>query len=117
MAGYAVLQLLIICQNPAAIEVAKTTWRHPDTVTAGMLRRALFWIIQLPFIIDLNIIGCAATTGVYFLRVHSSEKVVAELYIGYLYWLLCDICSGWKLGISDTFLSGGCGLWLSHESI
>ena len=45
MAGYALLQLLTICQNSAAIEVAKTAWRQPDTVTAGMLRRALFWII------------------------------------------------------------------------
>ena len=45
MAGYALLQLLTICQNSAAIEVAKTAWRHPDTVTAGMLRRVLFWII------------------------------------------------------------------------
>ncbi len=45
MAGYALMQLLTICKNSAAIEVAKTPWRHPDTVTAGMLRRALFWII------------------------------------------------------------------------
>ncbi len=45
MAGYALLQLLTIFQNSAAIEVANTPWRHPCTVTAGMLRRALFWII------------------------------------------------------------------------
>ena len=45
MAGYALVQLLTICQNSAAIAVAKIAWRHPDTVTAGMLRRALFWII------------------------------------------------------------------------
>lgn len=45
MAGYAFLQLLTICQNSAAIAVAKVPWRQPDTVTAGMLRRALSWII------------------------------------------------------------------------
>ena len=45
MAGYALVQLLTICKSSAAIEVARTPWRHPDTVTAGMLRRALFWII------------------------------------------------------------------------
>ena len=45
MAGYALVQLLTICQNSAAIAVAKIAWRHPDTVTAGMLRRTLFWII------------------------------------------------------------------------
>lgn len=45
MAGYALLQLLTICQNSVAIEVAKTPWRNVGTVTAGMLRRALFWII------------------------------------------------------------------------
>ena len=33
MAGYALLQLLTICQNSAAIAVAKTPWRSPDTVT------------------------------------------------------------------------------------
>ena len=45
MAVYAFLQLLTICQNSAAIAVAKVPWRQPDTVTAGMLRRALSWII------------------------------------------------------------------------
>ena len=43
--GYVIVQLLTICQNSAAIAVARTAWRRPDTVTAGMLRRALFWII------------------------------------------------------------------------
>ncbi|KEQ17501.1 hypothetical protein GZ78_17220 [Endozoicomonas numazuensis] len=45
MAGYALMQLLTICQNPAAIAIAKIAWRLPDTVTAGTLRRAMFWII------------------------------------------------------------------------
>ena len=38
MAGYALLQLLTICQNPATIELAKSAWKNPHTVTAGMLR-------------------------------------------------------------------------------
>ena len=42
---YALVQLLTICLNSSAIAVAKIPWRPPDTVTAGMLRRALFWII------------------------------------------------------------------------
>ncbi|UYM17444.1 hypothetical protein [Endozoicomonas euniceicola] len=42
MAGYALVQLLTICQNPAAIALAKTAWRNPHTVTAGMLRGAAF---------------------------------------------------------------------------
>ena len=53
MAGYALVQLLTICQNPAAIALAKTAWRSPHTVTAGMLRRALFWIIP-----QFRIRGC-----------------------------------------------------------
>ena len=39
MAGYALVQLLTICKSSAAIEVARTPWRHPDTVTAGMLNQ------------------------------------------------------------------------------
>ena len=43
--GYVLMQLLTICQSSAAIAIAKTAWSHPDTATAGILRRALSWII------------------------------------------------------------------------
>lgn len=45
MAGYALLQLLTVCQTSAARAVVDIPWRKPDTVTAGMLRVALLRII------------------------------------------------------------------------
>nr|MDT0253596.1 transposase [Endozoicomonas sp.] len=45
MAGYALLQLLTICKNEAAVRVAKIDWRLPGTVTAGTLMRPLRLII------------------------------------------------------------------------
>ena len=45
IAGYALLQLLSICMNTAALKVARIDWRKTDTVTAGMLRQALKLII------------------------------------------------------------------------
>ena len=47
MAGYALLQLLTVCQNHSARAITDIPWRNPDTVTAGMLRTALSGIIPL----------------------------------------------------------------------
>ena len=46
MAGYALLQLLTVCHNKAARAITDIPWRNPDTVTAGMLRKALSDIIS-----------------------------------------------------------------------
>jgi len=45
MAGYALLQLLTVCQNRACLNICQIPWRSVDTVTAGMLRQALAKII------------------------------------------------------------------------
>ena len=45
LAGYALLQLLTVCKNEAAVVVASIPWRNQNTSTAGMMRNALSSII------------------------------------------------------------------------
>lgn len=45
LAGYALLQLLTVCQNKACLNISRLPWREADTTTAGMMRLALSRII------------------------------------------------------------------------